>query len=62
MFFWNDDKYTVLTLLSLLFCLGLICAFAPSGGFAWLFGRGSDEAAAAEGKSLITRSTKETEE
>lgn len=43
-FFWNDDKCPVLTLLSLLFCLALFCAFAPTGGLARLFGRGSDEA------------------
>jgi hypothetical protein len=30
-FGYNDDKYTALTAISLLFCYGLICAFAPKG-------------------------------
>jgi hypothetical protein len=30
-FAWNDDRYTALTLISLLFCLGLLCAFAGRG-------------------------------
>jgi hypothetical protein len=29
--YWNDDKYTALTLISLAFCIGLLCAFAPRG-------------------------------
>lgn len=37
-FFWNDDKYTALTLISLLFCFGLLCAFARKGALAPLFG------------------------
>jgi hypothetical protein len=43
-FFWNDDKYTALTLISLLFCFGLICAFAPRGSHARLFGRKRSDA------------------
>jgi hypothetical protein len=31
--YWNDDKYTALTLISLVFCIGLLCAFAPRGFF-----------------------------
>ncbi len=27
-FYWNDDKYTALTLISLVFCYGLLCAFS----------------------------------
>jgi hypothetical protein len=30
-FFWNDDRYTGLTLISLLFCFGLLCVFAGKG-------------------------------
>ena len=26
---WNDDRYTALTLLSLIFCYGLLVIFAP---------------------------------
>ncbi len=47
-FTFNDDKYTALTLLSLLFCFGLICAFAPGGSFAQLLGRKSDGAVPAK--------------
>lgn len=28
-FYWNDDKYTALTAISLVLCYGLLCAFAP---------------------------------
>lgn len=30
-FYWNDDRYTGLTLISLLFCFGLLCVFAGKG-------------------------------
>jgi hypothetical protein len=30
-FTWNDDKYYVLTAISLILCYGLLCAFAPQG-------------------------------
>jgi hypothetical protein len=36
---YNDDKYTALTLLSLVFCYGLLCMFAARGSFARLLGR-----------------------
>jgi hypothetical protein len=32
-FAYNDDKYTALTLISLLFCFGLVCAFGAKGMF-----------------------------
>ena len=32
-FGYNDDRYTVLTAVSLVFCYGLLCAFAPKGFF-----------------------------
>ncbi len=35
-FGWNDDKYTVLTFISLVFCLILIGSFAPKGAFSRL--------------------------
>jgi hypothetical protein len=37
-FTYNDDKYTMLTLVSLVLCFGLICAFAPRGSLSRLFG------------------------
>jgi hypothetical protein len=36
-FFWNDDKYWALTAISLVFCYGLLCAFA--GNIARFFQR-----------------------
>jgi hypothetical protein len=59
-FTWNDDKYYVLTAISLILCYGLLCAFAPAGLRRALFGRfsksgGSEPAepaaSGAEGKS-----------
>jgi hypothetical protein len=38
-FTWNDDKYYVLTAISLIFCYGLLCAFAPAGLRQVLLGR-----------------------
>jgi hypothetical protein len=37
--YWNDDKYTALTLISLAFCVGLLCAFTPKGALLGLFKR-----------------------
>jgi hypothetical protein len=37
-FTWNDDKYTVLTAISLIFCYGLLCAFTPRGSLQKIFG------------------------
>ena len=48
-FTFNADKYPALTLISLLFCFVLMCAFAPSGSFAQLLGPRADGAAAARG-------------
>ena len=39
-FYWNDDKYWVLTAISLVFCYGLLCAFSGKT-IAWLEGRGA---------------------
>jgi hypothetical protein len=44
---YNDDKYTALTLLSLVFCYGLVCAFAARGSIARLLGRAEAPAAGA---------------
>jgi hypothetical protein len=46
-FYWNDDKYWALTFISLVFCYGLLCAFA--GNIARFFQRGTAPAVAAEG-------------
>jgi hypothetical protein len=37
-FNFNDDKYTVLTAISLVFCYGLLCAFTPKGFLQGIFG------------------------
>jgi hypothetical protein len=37
--YWNDDKYTALTLISLVFTAGLVCAFARKSAFGFSFGR-----------------------
>lgn len=36
-FTYNDDKYTVLTAISLVFCYGLLCAFTPKGSLQGIF-------------------------
>lgn len=46
-FGYNDDRYTVLTAVSLIFCYGLLCAFAPKGFFLHkIFGSHEGEGAA----------------
>jgi hypothetical protein len=44
--YWYDDRFAALTLISLLFCYGLVCAFAPPGSIARLLGRKPAEDAA----------------
>ena len=51
-FTYNDDKYTVLTLVSLIFCFGLICAFATKGSLSRLFGPRSGDAIPVTGAAL----------
>jgi hypothetical protein len=43
-FGWFDDKSAAVTLVTLLFCYGLVCAFAKQGSIAKLFGRAPKEA------------------
>jgi hypothetical protein len=51
-FTYNDDNYTVLTLVSLVLCFGLICAFAPRGSLSRLFGARSGSAIPVTGAAL----------
>ena len=44
-FGWFDDKSAAVTLIVLVFCYGLVCAFAPKGTFARLLGRAPAEEA-----------------
>lgn len=49
-FGWNDDKYTALTVISLLFCYGLLCAFSGRDLLGRLRGAAPPAAAPAEGE------------
>ncbi|MFO0757937.1 MAG: hypothetical protein U0359_15680 [Byssovorax sp.] len=57
-FGYNDDKYTALTLISLLFCYGLICAFGQAGMFRRLLGQKEPAVAAGPAQGDV----EETEE
>ncbi len=59
-FGYNDDKYTALTLISLLFCFGLICAFGKKGMFQRLRKEQAPAPAAAGAK--VTAAEEEAEE